>query len=209
MHSWGTFPILYVCQHSAVLPYISLISLSIGSYLELAIFREDFSSVARVNVRFSWVFYFVFICSGYELNSPHYIMGGMPRPVFIISGLSRLSEVTIFVTDACMLNLVREGEEDCIEAIRYRRRLKIFENFLLAISLNSQNIYLCHRKPTNNSLFLLTFAVSVCWNCEQVSLAADGKDRNELQLLIKNFSSCFHASSKTWYEWPWFVHSAH
>ena len=30
-----------------------------------------------------------------------------------------------------MLNLVREGEEDYIEAIRYRRRLKIFENFLL------------------------------------------------------------------------------
>ena len=32
-----------------------------------------------------------------------------------------------------MLNLVREGEEDYIEAIRYRRRLKIFENFLLTI----------------------------------------------------------------------------
>ena len=29
-----------------------------------------------------------------------------------------------------MLNLVREGEEDYIEAIRYRRRLKILENFL-------------------------------------------------------------------------------
>ena len=29
-----------------------------------------------------------------------------------------------------MLNLVREGEEDYIEAICYRRRLKIFENFL-------------------------------------------------------------------------------
>ena len=29
-----------------------------------------------------------------------------------------------------MLNLVREGEEDYIEAIRYRRHLKIFENFL-------------------------------------------------------------------------------
>ena len=29
-----------------------------------------------------------------------------------------------------MLNLVREGEEDYIEAIRYRRRLKSFENFL-------------------------------------------------------------------------------
>ena len=30
-----------------------------------------------------------------------------------------------------MFNLVREGEEDYIEAIRYRRRLRIFENFLL------------------------------------------------------------------------------
>ena len=29
-----------------------------------------------------------------------------------------------------MLNLPREGEEGYIEAIRYRRRLKIFENFL-------------------------------------------------------------------------------
>ena len=27
-----------------------------------------------------------------------------------------------------MLNLVREGEVDYIEAIRYHRRLKIFEN---------------------------------------------------------------------------------
>ena len=32
-----------------------------------------------------------------------------------------------------MLNLVREGEEDYIEAIRYGRRLKIFENFLLQL----------------------------------------------------------------------------
>ena len=32
-----------------------------------------------------------------------------------------------------MLNLVREGEEDYIEAIRYRRRLKIFENFLFIL----------------------------------------------------------------------------
>ena len=29
-----------------------------------------------------------------------------------------------------MLNPVREGEEDYIEVIHYRRRLKIFENFL-------------------------------------------------------------------------------
>ena len=42
-----------VCQRSGVLRDISLISLSIGSYLELTIFREDFSSVASVNVRFS------------------------------------------------------------------------------------------------------------------------------------------------------------
>ena len=34
-----------------------------------------------------------------------------------------------------MLNLVKEGEEDYIEAIRYRRRLKIFENFLLSLVL--------------------------------------------------------------------------
>ena len=32
-----------------------------------------------------------------------------------------------------MLNPVREGEEDNIKAIRYRRRLKIFENFLFEI----------------------------------------------------------------------------
>ena len=34
-----------------------------------------------------------------------------------------------------MLNLVREGEEDYIEAICYRCRLKIFENFLFGIFL--------------------------------------------------------------------------
>ena len=34
-----------------------------------------------------------------------------------------------------MLNPVREGEEDYIEAIRYRRRLKIFENFLFCFYL--------------------------------------------------------------------------
>ena len=44
-----------VCQPSAVLPDVSLISLSIGSYLVLAIFQEDFSSVASVNIRFSCV----------------------------------------------------------------------------------------------------------------------------------------------------------
>ena len=33
-----------------------------------------------------------------------------------------------------MLNPVREGEDDYIEAIRYRRRLKILENFLFFFS---------------------------------------------------------------------------
>ena len=54
--------------------------------------------------------------------------GGGQAPACFHWGLSRLSEVTIFVMDACMLNPVRKGER--IEAIRYRRRLKIFENFL-------------------------------------------------------------------------------
>ena len=43
---------LYATELS-VLPDISLISIPIESYLELAIFREDFSSVVSVNVRFS------------------------------------------------------------------------------------------------------------------------------------------------------------
>ena len=29
--------------------------------------------------------------------------------------------------------MLREGQEDYIEAIRYRRRLKIFENFLFVL----------------------------------------------------------------------------
>ena len=54
MRDFPDFVEIYpICQPSAVLPDISLISLSIGSYLELAIFREEFSSVASVNVRFS------------------------------------------------------------------------------------------------------------------------------------------------------------
>ena len=33
---------------------------------------------------------------------------------------------------------------------------------IINISFNSQNIYLCHRKPTNDGLFLLTIAILVC-----------------------------------------------
>ena len=32
---------------------------------------------------------------------------------------------------------------------------------IISISLNSQNIYKCHKKPTNNGLLLLTIAILV------------------------------------------------
>ena len=55
-----------------------------------------------------------------------------------------------------MLNPVREGEEDYIEAIRYRRRLKIFQNFLIffVLSVSCWNIRfgaICYFRPTNSS----------------------------------------------------------
>ena len=57
-----------------------------------------------------------------------------------------------------MLNPVREGEEDYIEAIRYRRRLQLFENFLFffffVLSVSCWNIRfgaICHFRPTNSS----------------------------------------------------------
>ena len=56
-------------------------------------------------------------------------MGGMPWPVFI-RGFPDFLKSRFSSRIPCMLNPVREGEEDYIEAIRYRRRLKIFENFL-------------------------------------------------------------------------------
>ena len=130
MRDFPDFVDIYpTCQPSAVLPDISLISLSIGSYLELAIVREDFSSVARVNVRFSWVFYFVFICC-YKLNSPHNEMRTGPG-LFSLGGFpdfprSRFSSRML----VCWIQWGREGK---IEAICYRRRLKIFENFLFFI----------------------------------------------------------------------------
>ena len=54
-----------------------------------------------------------------------------------------------------MLNPVREGEKDYIEAIRYRRRLKFFENFLFffVLSVSCRNIRfgaICHFRPTNS-----------------------------------------------------------
>ena len=59
-----------------------------------------------------------------------------------------------------MLNLVREGEEDYIAAIRYSRRLKIFENFLLSGDAHA-------RRPLHkmDGFFFFFFVLSVsCWN---------------------------------------------
>ena len=55
-----------------------------------------------------------------------------------------------------MLNLVKEGEEDYIEAIRYRRRLKIFENFLFffVLSVSCWNIRLSAPSATSGPLIL-------------------------------------------------------
>ena len=97
----------------------------------VAIFREDFSSVASVNVRFSWRFLW-FCC--YKLNPPQYVMGtGLGR----LGLFSRLSEVTIFITDACMLKLVREGEEDWSDSSP-----SPLENFLLILNVNLSLIIL-------------------------------------------------------------------
>ena len=74
-------------------------------------------------------------------------MGGMPWPVFIRG----------FVTDPCMLNPVREGEEDHIEVSRYRRRLKIFENFLF---------YLAASFPNKAFVFPNNGISKVCISCQ-------------------------------------------
>ena len=118
-----------VCQPSAVLPDISLISLFIWSYLELTIFREDFLSVARVNVRFLWVFYFVFICC-YKLNSPHYVMRASPG-LFSL-GAFPTSRSHDFRHGCCMLNPVREGEEDWSDSLP--SLLENFWKFLVKIA---------------------------------------------------------------------------
>ena len=69
MRDFPDFVDIYpVCQHSAVLPDISLISLSIGSYLELAIFREDFSSVANVRLMFDFRECFILFLFAQAIN---------------------------------------------------------------------------------------------------------------------------------------------
>ena len=70
-------------------------------HLELAFFREDFSSVASVNVRFSCVLFCFYLLRLY-IKFATLRHGGQDLACFHW-GLSRLSEVTIFVTDACML----------------------------------------------------------------------------------------------------------
>ena len=63
-----------------------------------------------------------------------------------------------------MLNLVKEGEEDYIEAIRYRHRLKIFENFLCVTGKQSvDNDFYCSHLPKIYQAFLMSATLSeVC-----------------------------------------------
>ena len=100
-------------------------------HLELAIFREDFSSVASVNVRFSWVFYFVFICC-YKLNSPPNEMRTGPG-LFFTRGFPDFPNPRF--SSRMLVSWIQWGREGKIEAIRYSRRLKIFENFLFTCKL--------------------------------------------------------------------------
>ena len=145
MRDFPDFVEIYpICQPLAVLPDISLILLSIGSYLELAIFREDFSSVASVNVRFSWVFYFVFICCC-KLNSPHNEMRTGP-------GLFLLGAFPTFRSHdfrhECLSVESSEGGRAGLKWFITRRRLKIFENFLLCF----KNKLLCNCYVTQSQL---------------------------------------------------------
>ena len=54
----------------------------------------------------------LFVCSERKCSIFVSVIIGWQVPACFHKGLSRHSEVTIFVTDACMLNPVREGGED-------------------------------------------------------------------------------------------------
>ena len=80
---------------------------------------------------------------------------------------------------------------------------------IISISLKSQNIYLSHRKSTNNGLFFVT-------NCyiSMLELLANvfgcrwpGWKRIATWKIEANFSSCFHASSENRYLWLWYAFS--
>ena len=62
----------------------------------------------------------------------------------------------------CNLTLTSKQSQQTIINIINALDLKWALSQIISISLNSQNIYFCHRKPTNSGLFLLTFAILVC-----------------------------------------------
>ena len=69
-----------------------------------------------------------------------------------------------------MLNLVREGEEDYIEAIRYRRRLKIFENFLFFFSFCRSVVGTSGLAPSVTSgPLILQVLRKICESCSLIS----------------------------------------
>ena len=74
------------------------------------------------------MFDFVFICR-YKLNSPHYLIRAGPG-LFSLGALPT-SRSHDFRHGCLYVKSSEGGRERRIAAIRYRRRLKIFENFLL------------------------------------------------------------------------------
>ena len=67
-----------------------------------------------------------------------------------------------------MLNLVKEGEEDYIEAIRYRRRLKIFENFLFSFCRSVVRTSGLALSATSGPLILHVLR-KICESCSLIS----------------------------------------
>ena len=59
------------------------------------------------------------------------------------------------------MNACRDQEWNHQPPERIKGSIKGVLSWIISISLNSQNIYLCYRKPTNNGLYLLTIAVLV------------------------------------------------
>ena len=82
------------------------------------------------------MFYFVVICSGYKLNFATLRHGGTGPGLFLLGAFPTFRSHDI--RHGCLYVESSEGgRERRIEAIRYRRRLKIFENFLLKMRYNN------------------------------------------------------------------------
>ena len=96
-----------------------------------------------------------------------------------------------------IFNLLNQSEQICglqveVQGVS-RFVLKGALSRIIRISLNSQNVYLFHRKPTNNGLFLLTIeTVSKCHWLQMARMETDCNLKIEAKL-------SFHVSSKNQY----------